>query len=106
MKLGVVIYSGDAETIWNAFRVANFSLAMGDQVSVFLIGQGVTFEFIGTVRFDASGQAREMLHSGGKLLACGTCLEIHGIKPAEIYRVATLKEIYDIVRESDKVLTF
>ena len=32
MKLGIVIYSADSETIWNAFRLGNFALGQQDQV--------------------------------------------------------------------------
>ncbi len=106
MKLGIVVYSNDAETVWNAFRIANFTLALGDSVSAFLIGQGVTFESVGAAPFDVNGQVQTFLRTGGKLLACGTCLEIHGIKPTELYRVSTLKDVYEILRESDRVLSF
>jgi uncharacterized protein involved in oxidation of intracellular sulfur len=37
MKLGIVIYSDHPETVWNAFRLANFSLNKKDQVKVFLM---------------------------------------------------------------------
>ena len=35
MKLGIVIYSDHSETVWNAYRLANFSLNKGDKVKVF-----------------------------------------------------------------------
>ena len=35
MKTGIIIYSNDAETVWNAFRFANFSLKEGDTVKIF-----------------------------------------------------------------------
>ena len=41
MKLGIVIYSDHSETVWNACRLANFSLNKGDQVKVFLMAKGV-----------------------------------------------------------------
>ena len=41
MKLGIVIYSDHSETVWNACRLANFSLSKGDQVKVFLMAKGV-----------------------------------------------------------------
>ena len=37
MKLGIVIYSTDAEIVWNAFRLGVFALQQGDQVKVFLL---------------------------------------------------------------------
>ncbi len=59
MKLGVIVYSNDSETIWNAFRLGNFAQAMGDQAKV-----------------------------------------------SDIYAVATLKELYGIAQESDKIVSF
>lgn len=44
MNLGIVIYSHDAETVWNAFRFANFSLKEGGSVGVFLLAKGVEYE--------------------------------------------------------------
>ena len=107
MKLGIVVYSNDPETVWNAFRIANFSLALGDSVSAFMIGQGVTYESLPAVApFDVATQVQTFLRTGGKLLACGTCLEIHGIKATAQYRVSTLKDVHEIIRDSDRVLTF
>jgi hypothetical protein len=40
-RIGIVISSNDPETVWNAFRFANFSCQKGDSVSVFLLGKGV-----------------------------------------------------------------
>jgi uncharacterized protein involved in oxidation of intracellular sulfur len=41
MKLGIVIYSNDPETVWNAFRLGNFGLKEKDEVKVFLLAKGV-----------------------------------------------------------------
>jgi uncharacterized protein involved in oxidation of intracellular sulfur len=35
MKLGVVVYSNDSESVWNAFRFGNFALNEGDKVVTF-----------------------------------------------------------------------
>lgn len=32
MKIGIVIYSNDAESVWNAFRLGVFALKKGDSV--------------------------------------------------------------------------
>ena len=37
MKLGVIVYSTDAEVVFNAFRLANFSLKEKDDVRLFLL---------------------------------------------------------------------
>lgn len=44
MKLGIVAYSNDAETVWNAFRLGMFALKKGDTVRAFLLGKGVECE--------------------------------------------------------------
>ena len=44
MKLGLVIYSTDAETLWNGFRLGVFALKAGDKVKAFLLAKGVECE--------------------------------------------------------------
>ena len=44
MKLGIVIYSTDAETVWNAFRLGVFTLKQSDKVKAFLLAKGVESE--------------------------------------------------------------
>lgn len=39
MRVGIVLYSNDPETAWNAFRFGVFSLAQGDEVRIFLLGK-------------------------------------------------------------------
>ncbi|MFH1015428.1 MAG: DsrE family protein [Chloroflexota bacterium] len=106
MKLGVVVYSGDVETVWNAFRFANFARALGDEVNVFMLGKGVEFELLDLGKFNVTEQWQTFTGNGGKIYACGTCLEIHGLKPSSAYTVATLNNLYDIVKTSDRVVTF
>ena len=106
MKTGIVIYSNDAETVWNAFRLANFTQAMGDEVSVFLLGKGVESNLLDTDTFKVGEQWQTFLTGGGKIYACGTCLEIHQLAAPEGFVVATLKDLYEIIRSSDKVITF
>jgi len=106
MKLGVIIYSNDSETVWNAFRLGNFAQAMGDQVSLFLISKGVEIESLDTDKFNISEQVQMLVDGGGKLFACGTCLELRQLKISDIYAVATLKELYEIVQDSDKIISF
>ena len=106
MKLGIIVYSNDSETVWNAFRLGNLALAMGDEVRVFLIGKGVEIESLATDKFDVSEQVQTLANNGGKLFACGTCLELRQLAISEIYKVSTLKDLYEIVKESDKVISF
>ncbi len=44
--------------------------------------------------------------AGGKILACGTCLKIRHSEGSEMCPLSTMGDLYEIVQESDKVLTF
>ena len=106
MKLGIVIYSNDAETVWNAFRFANFALKEGDSVKVFLLAKGVEYESIKSEKFNVMELAKSFLESKGQIFACGTCLKIRESEGSEMCPVSTLKDLYELVKESDKVISF
>jgi len=106
MKIGVIISSNDAETSWNALRYANFALGQKDDVKVFLVGKGVEYQFIRTDKFNTVEQAEKFLQAGGKILACGTCIKSRNQEGTEMCPINTMKDMYDIIKESDKVVTF
>jgi len=43
---------------------------------------------------------------GGKILACGTCIKSRNQEGTEMCPINTMKDMYDIVKESDKIVTF
>ena len=106
MKIGVVISTNDAETCWNALRFANFSLGQKDEVRIFLMGKGVEYQEVSIEKFNAIGQAEKFLQSGGKIYACGTCIKSRNQESSEMCPISTMKELYEIIKESDKVVTF
>jgi len=106
MKLGMIITQTDPETVFNALRLALYSLEQGDEVRIFLSGKGVEIDRIEDPKFDVKGQARKVLNAGGQFLACGTCLKRRKSEGSEMCPLSTLKDHYEIVRDSDKVLTF
>ena len=106
MKLGIVIYSNDPETVWNAFRLGVFSLKQGDAVSVFLLGKGVEAELLATEKFDVPGQMRNFVEVGGAILACGTCLKLRQSAASDICPMSTMQDLHALIRDSDKVLSF
>ena len=105
MKLGMVITQTDPETVFNALRLALYSLKQGDEVKVFLSGRGVEIDKIVDERFNVKAEAEKFLAAGGKFLACGTCLKIRNSEGSEICPLSTLKDHYEIVRDSDKLVT-
>jgi len=106
MKLGVIISSNDAETCWNAIRYANFVLGQKDEVKIFFMGQGVEYQKISIDKFNTVEQADKFLKSGGKIYACGTCIKAREQEGSEMCPINTMKDMYEIIKESDKVVTF
>lgn len=106
MKLGIVIYSTDAETAWNAFRLGVFSLKKGDEVRAFLLAKGVECESLDTDNFKVTAQMQDFVNSGGAILACGTCLEIRHSEGSELCPLSTMKDLYELIRDSDRVISF
>jgi uncharacterized protein involved in oxidation of intracellular sulfur len=105
MKLGIIITRNDPETVFNALRLALYSLQQGDEVRIFLSGKGVEIDRIEDPAFDVKGQARKVLDAGGNFFACGTCLKLRESKGSAICPLSTLNDEYEIVRDSDKVVT-
>ncbi len=105
MKFGIVIYSNDPESVWNAFRLGVFSLKKGDSVKVFLLARGVECEKLDTEKFKISEQIQEFVNTGGKIFACGTCLKIRKSEGTEMCQLSTMNDLYSIIEESDKIVT-
>lgn len=106
MKIGVIISSNDAETCWNAIRYANFALGQKDEVKIFFMGKGVEYQKISTEKFNTIEQAEKFMQSGGKIYACGTCIKSRDQASSEMCPISTMKDMYEVVKGSDKVVTF
>ena len=106
MKLALVISQTDPEVVFNAFRLANFSRKEGDDVKVFLLGAGVELDGIKDPKFDTRGQAESFLAAGGNILACGTCLKLRNSSGSELCPLSTMKDLYEMIRDADRVVTF
>lgn len=105
MKLGMIITQTDPETVFNALRLALYSLEQGDEVRIFLSGRGVEIDQIEDPRFDVRTQAKRVLDAGGEFLACGACLKLRNSEGSEVCPLSTLKDQYEIVRDSDRLVT-
>ena len=105
-KWAIVITSQEAEKTWNAMRLALFAQKQGKQVSVFFLGAGVNYSKISTSKFDISDLVEEFVDSGGQVHACGLCLRLHSIKPSATCPVGTMKMLFELINQAQKVLTF
>ena len=64
MKVLFIISTEDAETMYNALRMANVGLQKGDEISVFMLGKAVTYESAGGDEFDVLGQVNQFTEKG------------------------------------------
>ena len=106
MKLGLVIHSTDPETVWNAFRLGVFALKQGDSAKAFLLARGVESEKLLAPPFNVAEQMQIFADAGGRILACGTCLKLRHAEGSALCPLSTLKDLHDLIRESDRVLSF
>ena len=106
MKIGIVISSNDAETCWNALRYGNFALGQMETVKVFFMGKGVEYQKISTDKFSTVEQAEKFMQAGGIIYACSSCIKTREQESLEMCPISTMKDMHDIVKESDKVVTF
>ncbi len=105
-SIGLVIYSNDSETVWNALRLANFSKNQGDTVNIFLLGKGVELENLIQESTDIDDQVELFLNGGGSILGCGTCLKSRKNDEPQICKLSSLKDLYELIREHKTILTF
>lgn len=59
MKLLIIISTDEAETSYNAMRLANVGVKKGDEVSVFMLGRGVLFEQGSNEQFNVLEQVQQ-----------------------------------------------
>lgn len=105
MKLGMVITQTDPETVFNALRLAQYSLGQGDEVRIFLSGRGVEIDQIEDEKFNVKAEAQKVLEAGGEFLACGSCLKLRNSDGSELCPLSTLQDHYELVRNSDRLVT-
>jgi uncharacterized protein involved in oxidation of intracellular sulfur len=59
MNVLFIISTDDAETAYNAMRLANVAVKKRDDVSVFMLGKGVLFEQSSTEQFNVMEQVNQ-----------------------------------------------
>ena len=81
------------------------SLEQGDEVQIFLSCRDAEIDRIEAPKFNVKAQAEKVLDAGGQFLACGACLKLRNSEGSEICPLSTLKDHYEIVRDSDRLVT-
>lgn len=111
MKITIIIATNDPETVWNALRFANTSTIYENTVTIFLLGKGVEALSVSTLTYDIVEQYDLLQEQGGNVIGCGVCCETRedempGIKDSLNCEIGSMQQLYQVVADADKVLTF
>jgi sulfur relay (sulfurtransferase) complex TusBCD TusD component (DsrE family) len=104
--MGIVISSGDAETVWNALRLGIAAQTKGDSVVVFVISKAVDVFMNDTSRFDIPKTSLQFLNQGGDIYTCATCAKMRHTENVKMCTITSIYDLYEIVKRSKKVVTF
>jgi len=83
-----------------------FALKQGESVKTFLLAKGVESEKLIDEKFNVLEQMQSFVNEGGEIMACGTCLKIRNSEGSEICPLSTMKDLYEMIKDSDKVVSF
>ena len=83
----------------------SFRIKKGDSVQVFLLANGVECESLDTEKFKVTEQMQSFADNGGEILACGTCLKIRNSEGSELCPLSTMQDLYNLINDSDKVIS-
>jgi uncharacterized protein involved in oxidation of intracellular sulfur len=48
---------------------------------------------------------QSFVDEGGEILACGTCLKLRNLEGTQLCPLSTMKDLYELIRDSDRVIT-
>lgn len=111
--MGIVISSGDDETVWNALRLGVAAESKGDSVVVFVISKAVDVFMKDAVRpkndstrFDIRKASIDFLSQGGDIYTCATCAKMRNTENVEMCTITSIFDLYEIIKRSKKVVNF
>ena len=64
------------------------------------------YQQVSNSEFNIAEQGEKFLGAGGKIFACGTCIKSRQQKESSLCSISTMQDMYRIVSESDKIVTF
>lgn len=105
-SIGIVMYSNDTETVFNAFRFANYAQEWDNQVEIFLLGKGVEVEEMMEKDENIKSQVDNFIDQGGVIMGCKTCLQSRKKEGSKICKVTCMEDLYNLVKKNQIVLTF
>ena len=104
--IGIVISSGDAETVWNALRLGIAAQSKGDSVVVFVISKAVDVFLKDSSSFEIQKTSEQFLGKGGDIYTCATCAKMRHAENVQMCTITSIFDLYEIIKRSKKVVTF
>jgi tRNA 2-thiouridine synthesizing protein D len=104
--IGIVISSGDAETVWNALRLGIVAQSKGDTVVIFVIGKAEDVFMNDSSKFEIKKTSEQFVGNGGNIYACATCAKMRHTDNVQTCTITSIFDLYEIVKRSRKILSF
>jgi tRNA 2-thiouridine synthesizing protein D len=104
--IGIIISSGDAETVWNALRLGIAAQSKGDTVVIFVIGKAEDVFMNDSSKFAIQKTSEQFVGNGGDIYACATCAKMRHTDNVQMCTITSVFDLYEIVKRSKKILTF
>lgn len=108
MKIGMIISTNDAETLWNAFRFGVLCLNMDydNEVTIFLNAKATAYEEADSGKFNIKELAKSFVLGGGKIIGCQKSMGLRGLEENEVCQKGGQKDLYELMVTSDKFICF
>jgi peroxiredoxin family protein len=104
--IGIVISSGDAETVWNALRLGIAAQSKGDTVVIFVISKAVDIFIKDSSQFNIPKTTLEFVKNGGDILTCSTCAKMRHTEEVQMCTLTSIFDLYAIIKQSKKLVSF
>jgi uncharacterized protein involved in oxidation of intracellular sulfur len=104
--LGIIISSGDAETVWNALRLALVATSKGDNVVVFVINKAVDVFINGDIKYDVIKISRDLTVKNVDIYTCASCAKTRNTENVQMCTITSLYDMYEIINNSKRVINF
>jgi predicted peroxiredoxin len=104
--IGIVISSGEAETVWNALRLGIAAQSKGDSVVIFVISKAVDVFLKDTTKFEIQKTGQQFVSKGGDILTCATCAKMRHTDNVQMCTITSIFDLYEIIKRSKKVVSF
>jgi len=104
--LGIVISSGEPETVWNALRLGIAAQSKGDSVVIFVISKATDVFINDSSQFNISNTSLEFIKKGGAILTCSTCAKLRHTDEIQMCTLTSVFDLYEIIKHSKKTISF